>query len=72
MPGILGVLLDRLKAEPVVVAGVVAGGLVLLAGHFNVLLDKATITEAVLPLVTAVLSRGFVTPNHKALAAPAP
>lgn len=58
-------LLERLKSEPVVVAGFIAGVLVFLAGQLNVGLDEATVKEALVPLVTALLVRQKVTPVRK-------
>lgn len=58
-------LLERLKNEPVVVAGVVAGVLVYLAGQANIVLDEATVKEAVVPVIVALLARLKVTPTRK-------
>lgn len=59
-------LLERLKNEPVVVAGVVAAVLVAAAGQLNIILDEATIKEALVPLVTGLVARSFVVPARKA------
>jgi hypothetical protein len=58
-------LLERLKNEPVVVAGVLAGVIVFLGGELDIVLDEATIKEAIIPIVTALLARAKVTPNRK-------
>lgn len=55
----------KLAAEPAVVAGVLAGAVVLLAGHFHVVLDKPTVTSVLTPVVVGVLTRFHVTPKSK-------
>lgn len=60
-----------LNSEPLVLAGVLAAGIVLVAGHFGVILDKPTITSVLTPIVVAVLARFKVTPvNNSAPKSP--
>ncbi len=51
-----------LNREPVVIAGVVAAGLVVLAGQFNIVLDEVNVEAVVAPIVAAIVGRQFVTP----------
>lgn len=51
-----------LAREPVVITGLVVGALVLLAGHFEVVLDEVSLEAVIAPIVAAIFGRNFVTP----------
>jgi hypothetical protein len=51
------------KKEPLVLIGLAASGIVLLAGHFGIVLDHATVQTVLEPLVVSLLARPFVKPN---------
>jgi hypothetical protein len=48
--------------EPVVLIGLLCSAIVLVAGHFGLVLDSASVQSVVEPLVVSVLARQFVTP----------
>lgn len=50
------------KKEPVVLIGLVASGLVFLAGHLGIILDHATVQGVLEPVVVSLLARPFVKP----------
>lgn len=52
-------------AEPALVIGFAASVVILGAGHFGILLDKATVTSVLAPVITALLTRKVVTPAKK-------
>lgn len=58
-------VLERLKSEPALVVGALVALLVLTAGHFGIVLDEASVTEVLTPLVAGLLTRRFVVPNAK-------
>lgn len=62
-------VLERVKSEPAVVAGVIAGVIVFVCGHFGIVLDKPTVTSVVTPVVLGVVTRFFVTPAASSKAA---
>mgnify|MGYP001610613423 CR=1 FL=1 len=64
----MSALIKKFSDEPALVTGAVVGLVIFLAGHFGVILDEATVTEVVSPLVVALLVRSKVTPNSKVLA----
>lgn len=62
---LVDLVLERLRGEPSVVVGVVVAGLILAAGKLHIILDKATLTEVVTPVVTGLLVRPQVVPKRK-------
>lgn len=54
-----------MKSEPALITGVAVSALIALAAHFNVVLDEASLTTILAPIVTAVLVRFKVSPAAK-------
>jgi hypothetical protein len=52
-------------AEPALIIGFAASVVILGAGHFGILLDKATVTSVLAPVITALLTRKVVSPAKK-------
>lgn len=57
--------IEKLKNEPLLVVGFLTSGVVLVAGHFGIVLDNPTVEAVLLPIVVAVLGRFHVTPTRK-------
>lgn len=55
-------LLDRLRAEPAVVIGALASLIVLIAGHFHIIINKAEVVDVLAPVITGILIRPHVQP----------
>lgn len=54
-----------MKSEPALITGVVVSAIIALAAHFNVVLDDASLTTVLAPIVTAILVRFRVSPAAK-------
>jgi hypothetical protein len=50
------------KKEPLVLIGLLASLVILVAGHFGIVLDHATVQTVLEPLAVSLLARPFVTP----------
>lgn len=62
---LITVLAGLLAKEPALVVGLAASVIVLGAGHFGIILNKATVTSVLTPVVTALLTRALVSPARK-------
>ncbi len=59
-------MVDLVKAiinrEPAVLTGLLAAGVVVLAGHFNIVIDEINLEAVLAPIVAALITRQQVTP----------
>lgn len=60
MNELLALLVNKVKSEPAVVVGILGSLIVIAAGHFGIILDEASLKEALEPLVGGLITRQFV------------
>lgn len=51
--------------EPLVVLGIAASAVVVVAGKLGIILDQASVKDALEPILVAVVGRQFVSPAKK-------
>lgn len=61
----LQVILAKLKNEPALIVGALASVLVFVAAQAGVVLDNASLEVVLTPIVTAIVTRFFVSPAKK-------
>jgi hypothetical protein len=62
---LLSLVLDKVRAEPLVVVGVLASIVTVVAGHLGIVLDHASVQNAIEPVAVALLARQWVVPHGK-------